>query len=154
MSLSRQSSSSSLYILVAQLQLDDARQIENGQKRKGREGEQTSEEFAFSLYAALLEEDLRQMRDHRLAMSLERAGNVDGEALDEIMADEVRAQRDREWAVRLSRSGTPASTRPGSGANSGWQSPEPFRQNGPVFSPSGASTTRAQSSCQFKNTEV
>lgn len=124
MSLSRSSSTESLLLLAAQLHLQDVQTLNQARKGKGREDvTPADDEFAIGLYEALLVADMQVMHDHRLAMSLDRAGNLDGEALDAFVEEEMRAVRDRQCAAQLSRAGSLRSSRWGSGANSGFQSP-------------------------------
>ena len=118
MSLSRRSSTDSLLLLVAQLQLQDVQTLTDA--RKDQVWPPADDEFAITLQEALLAADMQVMRDRRLAQSLERAGGLYGEALDGVVEDAMRVVHDHE---RHSRVGSQSSSEQNSGINSGVQSP-------------------------------
>lgn len=143
MALSRNSSTESLLLLVAQLHIQDTEDLKESQKGKGRfDAPVADSEFAIELYRELLEADMLAVQDRRLAMSMGRACDLDGAALETFMQEEARAQRDRDCAVRLSR---PGSVRSSAGPNSGAQSPNRPTPPSPLLAAGDLSSTNMPS---------
>lgn len=96
--------------LIAQLTLDDIDSLENGRKRKGKEGAPiTDEELAFQLYAEEAHAMLTCTQDHNVAESLARALNADLRLVRMLENDETVAREDREVALALSEGREPPS---------------------------------------------
>ncbi|KAF8323990.1 hypothetical protein DL93DRAFT_2176131 [Clavulina sp. PMI_390] len=124
MTLSRTASTDSLVLLAAQLHLEGVCELQDSRKGKGRhDAKLPDDDFAMDLYAALLAAEMQSLSDHRVALSPHQAVGTDADLLEEIAADELRAQRDREWALRLSRDPSAAPSRQPSSGGSGIQSP-------------------------------
>ncbi|KAF8285037.1 hypothetical protein DL93DRAFT_2030536, partial [Clavulina sp. PMI_390] len=103
MTLSRSVSTDSLVLLAAQLHLDDLRELQNGRKGKSRyDARLPDSDLAVDLYAAILAAEVQSMSDRRATLSLQQAVGTDADLVEQIYFDELRAQRDRDWAIRLS----------------------------------------------------
>ncbi|GAA6000485.1 hypothetical protein JCM10207_008033 [Rhodosporidiobolus poonsookiae] len=120
-----------LVSLITALHLSNLAELNQACKGKGKEGTISDEEAAFNLYRDELEETEQVLGDMRMALSLERAGGQDREALDSLAEEEEAARRDRQLALAVSQgrpfprtvvvtalttssstsAGTPASTR-------------------------------------------
>jgi len=120
MFLSRRSSTDSLLLLVARLQMQDVQTLKDARKGQGRQNSPPADGFAIALQEALFAADIQVVRDHRLAQNLERAGDLYGEAQDAVGEETMRAMHHHE---RLSRVGSQSSSARNSGINTGAQSP-------------------------------
>lgn len=97
-----------LNALIAQVTLEDINELENGRKRKGKEGAPlTDEEIAFQLYAEEAHTILNYVQDYYMAQSIALAIHTDSRLLKALEDEEVVANEDREYALALSQGREP-----------------------------------------------
>lgn len=104
-----------LLLLTATLQLQDAKELTNGDRKKGKAREDappSDEQVALKLFAKYMESLLCQHADACFAKSLNEASRLDDALLREYEEVERRARADREMALRMSDNSSSSSFSP------------------------------------------
>ncbi|KAF5876302.1 putative ibr finger domain protein [Botrytis fragariae] len=89
--------------LIIQLQIQDSQRLSETYERKGkgRDGEPSDLQLSFNLYREELERNAVILSDRKMARSVVRACQTDGEILTTSLSQEQTAASDRQMACRL-----------------------------------------------------
>lgn len=93
----------SALLLAAKITLNEIKMLQSRSKGKARDDAPPNDsEFALSLSHSLTHAEIQRIQDHKLAVSLGKAHDLDDEALDAFLEDRLRAQRDRDAGTKVS----------------------------------------------------
>ncbi|KAM0344780.1 hypothetical protein ACHAPU_007155 [Fusarium lateritium] len=89
-------------VLALELQRQDLDLLERSTKGKQRAGEYTDSELALKAYRHEIDDIAVHVSDRSLALSIARAVDTDARLIAQVQAAEVEAEKDRQFAIRLS----------------------------------------------------